>query len=164
MTKELAQQRRDNAIEAVKNAQALCAKTVGIERDRAKAGLAAALEELRQAKVELRKANLAAAGAAPLETQGAALEPGEPRRKLTTQELSVVLLESFQQLLIADPSHPAIATLRQHFTAERMKEIPPAATLRPSEPLPLRSAGRPFLDSLRRQSGGPGSTLYKQAR
>jgi hypothetical protein len=71
------------------------------------------------------------------------------------------MLEAFQQILIADPSHPSIRTLRQHFLAEQMKEAPPA-TLRPSDPLPLRSAGRPFLDSVRRQSSGPGTILYSK--
>lgn len=156
MTKDQAQRARDQAIEAVKDAQALCAKTVGVERQRAKAGLAAALEQLAEAKAELRACNLAASGARPIEPQAES-----PRRKLTIPELSTVLLESFQQLLIADPSHPAIATLRRHFTAEGMQEVPPAA-LRPNEPVQLRSAGRPFLDSVRRQSAGPGTTLYSK--
>jgi hypothetical protein len=54
MNKQEAQHRRDQGVQAVKDAQALCAKTVGIERQRAKAGLAAALEELAEAKAELR--------------------------------------------------------------------------------------------------------------
>jgi hypothetical protein len=69
------------------------------------------------------------------------------------------MLEAFQQILIADPGHPAIRTLRQHFEAERMKEIPSAALMRSNEP---RSAGRPFLDSVRRQSIGAGARLYSE--
>ena len=156
MNKEGAQQRRDQAVQAVKDAQAACGKAIGqLERDRAKAWLAAALEDLAEAKAALRAANLAAAGAKPIEAQ-------TPKRKLTIQEIATVLLESFQQLLIADPSHPAIRTLHRHFEAQRTQEAPPAAALRPSEPLPLRSAGRPFLDSVRRQSAGPGTTLYSK--
>ena len=159
MTKQEAQAHRDRAVQAVKDAQAACGKAASpLERQRAKQWLAAAHDELAEAKAELRKVNLAAMGAAPL------VEPAtesSPRRKLTIQELSTVLLESFQQLLIADASHPAIATLRQHFLAQ-VKEAPPAAALRPIAPLPLRSGGRPFLDSVRRQSSGPGAVLYSK--
>jgi hypothetical protein len=158
MTKEEAQQRRERAVEAVRAAQAACGRAIGqLEHQRAKQWLAAAQTELTEAKAELRKINLAASGAAPIETATPA-----PARKFTIQGLSVAMLEAFQQILIADPGHPAIRTLRQHFDAERMKEVSPAAALRPSDPLPLRSAGRPFLDSVRRQSSGPGTILYSK--
>jgi hypothetical protein len=165
-TKDQAQQHRDRAVQAVKDAQAACGKAIGpIERDRAKAWLATAHKELVEAKAELRACNLAAAGAKPLDAKSDESDNASaPRRKLTTQELSVVLLESFQQLMIADPGHAAIRTLREHFLEERLKNLPPPAPkplrLPPREPVPLRRAGKNFLDSERRQASGPGTVLY----
>jgi hypothetical protein len=155
MTKEQAQERRARCIEAVKDAQAACAKAVGpVEHDRAKAGLAAALEQLAEAKAELRKVNLLTSGAKPI-------EPPPPPRRLSTEETATVLLEAFQRLLIADPAHPAIRTLRAHFDAERFKDNPPTPVSRPTTPIQLRSTGHNFLDSSRRAAAGPGARLYK---
>jgi hypothetical protein len=158
LTKAQAQAARDLAVQRVKDAQAACGKAIDqLERDRAKAWLAAAHEELAEAKAKLRACNLAASGAKPL------VEPSAPPppRTITLQQLATAMLEAFQQILIADPGHPAIRTLRQHFEAERMKEAPPVALVRSNEP---RSAGRPFLDSVRRQSSGPGAVLYSPKR
>jgi hypothetical protein len=68
MTKQQARGHRDQAVEAVKEAQAACGKAISpLEHQRAKNWLAGALEELTEAKAELRRANLAAMGAAPLD-------------------------------------------------------------------------------------------------
>jgi hypothetical protein len=160
MTKEQAQQRRDLAVEGVRSAQVACGKAIGrLEHQRAKQLLAAAHTELAEAKAELRKINLAASGAAPIETPAT-----EPARKFTIGELASAMLEAFQQILIADPSHPSIRTLRQHFLAEQMKDegSPRAPRGSGGEAPGLRSAGRPFLDSVRRQSSGPGTILYSK--
>jgi hypothetical protein len=82
VTKQEAQKRRDTAVEAVKAAQAACAKAIGpIEHQRAKQGLAAALEELAEAKA-LRAVNLLAAGARPIEA------PADNRQRLVALHLT----------------------------------------------------------------------------
>jgi hypothetical protein len=156
MTKQQARGHRDQAVEAVKEAQAACGKAISpLEHQRAKNWLAGGTHRGESGTTQSELGGDGCRTARPPATES-------PRRKLTIQELSTVLLESFQQLLILDASHPAIATLRQHFLAQ-VKEAPPAAALRPSEPLPLHSAGRPFLDSVRRQSSGPGAQVYSKA-
>jgi hypothetical protein len=83
VTKQEAQQCRDTAVEAVKAAQAACAKAIGpIEHQRAKQGLAAALEELAEAKAALRAVNLLAAGARPIEA------PADNRQRLVALHLT----------------------------------------------------------------------------
>jgi hypothetical protein len=139
MTKEEAEACRSRCVAAVKAAQAGCAKAIGrVEKDRAKAALAIRLEELAEAKAALRTINLLASGAKPSDA------PEAPKRLLSTEEVATVLLESFQRLLIAEPGHAAIRTLRAHFEAERLKEAPRPAP-NPRVPTELRSTGRPFL-------------------
>jgi hypothetical protein len=152
MTKVQAQTARDQAVEAVKDAQMKCAKSIGVEKSRAKAELAVRLQELAEAKLELKRINAAASGLAPIEAK--------PRdtRPPTTEELATILLETFQRLLILDPNHVAIITLRNHFAAERPSSVTvlPDKRLRPEGPVsPVK-----FLDVQGRRAQGAGANLY----
>jgi hypothetical protein len=156
MMKAQAEQRRATAIEAVKEAQAKCSRTIGIDRQRAKAELQVRLEELAAAKAALKRINVESSGLAPIEERPRDLRPP------TSDELATVLLETFQRLLILDPTHAAIRTLRAHFETERPNPITvlPDKRLRPAEPLPPVR----FLDVDRRRASGPGATLYHKER
>ena len=157
MTKEHAEQNRLHAIEAVKQAQAALGRaSSNSERARLKKNLDERLADLAQAKAKLRELNLLAAGAKPIESPA-------PVAPLSTEELATRLIESFDELLLRDPSHPAIRALRVHFEAQ-MKPLPPLP-MRLPPPRPLREHRKiPYLDASGRRSTGPGSRLRPAIR
>jgi|SRR6516164_3392283 hypothetical protein len=158
MTREKAEQSRQRAITAVQDAQAALGRaTSNSERAWLKKELDDRLVELAAAKAKLREINLSLSSAKPI-------EPPALVAPLSTEELAARLVESFDQLLLRNPSHPAIRALRAHFEAERPRPPVPPQTRLPS-PRPLRQRGKiPFLDANGRQSGGPGSVLYRDSK
>jgi hypothetical protein len=155
MIKQHAESLRLKAVEAIAATQSKLGRAVGAERERLKAELAQRCAELVEAKATLRKINLALAGAQPI-------EPPPPPAKPSVEELARQLVESFEQLLIADPSHPAIRTLRTHFLEERGRQPLEQPKLRLPPPTPLRTHQRiPYLDAGGRRVTGPGTLLYR---
>jgi hypothetical protein len=162
MTKETAEQQRQAAIAAVVAAQAHLGQARNVaERAWLKQQLDERLAKLALAKSELRKINLLASGAKPIEAQ-------PPTVQLTTEALATRLLESFQQLLIADPNHATIRTLRHHFDLERpVAPKPPPGPLRlpPPPPRPTRRREHiPYLDAAKRQVVGVGAHLHQNGK
>jgi hypothetical protein len=131
MMKQKAEMAVAAAKEAVRAAQAEMGRAQGAERVQSKRELEARLAELAQAKTVLRQINLSLSGLAPI----APPAPAAPlaTEELATEELATRLIESFDALLIRDPSHPAIRTLRNHFLAELPRPTPPL----PERPLRL---------------------------
>jgi hypothetical protein len=155
VTKQHAEAVRLRAIEAIRETQSRLGRAGGAERERLKAELAQRQAELTEAKAKLRQINLAMAGAQPI-------EPPPSPAKPSVEDLARQLVEAFEQLLIADPSHPAIRTLRTHFLAERTRQPLEQPKLRLPPPAPLRTYQRiPYLDAGGRQVTGPGTILYR---
>jgi hypothetical protein len=150
VTKIQAEAARVRAIQAVKDAQAAIGKAFGpVEKQRAKTALAVRLAELAEAKAALKQINVAQAGLAPIAPTP---EPARP----TIEQLATTLIESFQALLIADPTHAAIRALRAHFDAEKPTPITVLdKRVRPSEPPSLIQ----YMDAGRRRRSGPGANL-----